>query len=195
VVTPSISFSYNPDFGDPKHGVFSDVVINDNGDVQRLSRYEGFIYGSPPGGESRTMSFSVTNNLEMKVLDKTDSTGETFRKVKLFDNLSASSGYNFAADSFKLSDIRLSVRTSLFKGKLSIATSATLDPYIYQFISATETSTGRRVTQRKIDRYAWKESPKPQIHSSRPDLIKVLGGIVKIPLMLNTTMARKRTKN
>lgn len=155
VVTPSITFSYNPDFGDPKHGVFSDVIINAEGDVRQLSKYEGFIYGSPSGNESRTMGFSVTNNLEMKVLDKADSTGETFRKIKLFDNLSVNSGYNFAADSFKLSDISLSARTSLFKGKLSISTRATLDPYIYQFLSSTETSTGRRVTQRKIDRYAW----------------------------------------
>ena len=155
VVTPSVSFTYNPDFGDPKHGVYSDVVIDADGNTDRLSKYEGFIYGSPPGGESRTMSFSVTNNMEMKVLDKTDTTGESFRKVKLFDNLSASTGYNFAADSFKLSDIRLSVRTSFFKGKLSLASSATLDPYIYEFISATETSSGRRVTQRKLDRYTW----------------------------------------
>ena len=155
VVTPSVSFSYNPDFGDPKHGVFSDVVINDEGDTQRLSRYEGFIFGSPPGGESRTVSFSVTNNLEMKVFDKSDSTGEATRKIKLFDNLSASTGYNFAADSFKLRDISLSARTSFFKGKLSLASSATLDPYVYELLSETETALGRQVTQRRLDRYIW----------------------------------------
>ena len=155
VITPSVSFSYNPDFGDPKHGVYSDVVIDADGNSRRLSKYEEFIYGSPPGGESRTVSFSVINNMEMKVLDKADSTGESFRKVKLFDNLSASTGYNFAADSFRLSDVQLTVRTSFLKGKLSLATSATLDPYIYEFISATETSSGRTVTQRKLDRYAW----------------------------------------
>ena len=155
VVTPSVSFSYNPDFGDPKYGVYSDVVIDSLGNTQRLSKYEGFIYGSPPGGESRTLGFGITNNLEMKVLDKKDSTGQTFKKINLFDNLSANSGYNFAADSFKLSDIRLSVRTSFFNGKLSLSTSATLDPYIYKLISVTESSTGRVVKQRKLDRYAW----------------------------------------
>ncbi|MCP4460573.1 MAG: LPS-assembly protein LptD [Cytophagales bacterium] len=155
VITPSVSFSYNPDFGDPKYGVFSDVVVNANGDTQRLSKYQGFAYGSPPGGESRTVGFSVTNNLEMKVLDKKDTTGQSFRKVKLFDNLSASSGYNFAADSFKLSDITLSVRTSFFKNKLSLSTNATLDPYIYKLLSITETATGKQITQRKLDRFAW----------------------------------------
>jgi hypothetical protein len=120
-----------------------------------LSKYEGFIYGSPPGGESRTMGFVITNNLEMKVLDKKDSTGQSFKKVKLFDNLAANSGYNFAADSFKLNDIRLSARTSFFKGKLSVSSNATLDPYIYKLLSVEETSSGRRVQQRKLDRYAW----------------------------------------
>ncbi len=155
VVTPSVSFSYNPDFGDPRHGVYSDVIIDENGRTQRLSKYEGFIYGSPPGGESRTMSFGVTNNMEMKVLDKKDTTGVSFKKIKLFDNLSANSGYNFAADSFKLSNISLSARTSFFENKLAIQTSASLDPYIYQLISRTETATGTRVVQRRLDRYAW----------------------------------------
>ncbi len=155
VVTPSVSFSYNPDFGEPKHGVYTDVVVDSSGNTERLSKYQGFIYGSPPGGESRTLGFGVTNNLEMKVLDKTDSTGESFKKVKIFDNLSANSGYNFALDSFKLSDISLSVRTSFFKNKLSVSTSATLDPYIYKLLSVTETSNGRSVTQKKLDRYAW----------------------------------------
>lgn len=155
VITPSISFSYNPDFGDPKHGVYSDVIINSSGNVRRLSKYEGFVYGSPPSGESQTLSFSVTSNLEMKVLDKTDTTEESFRKVNLLDNLSASFGYNLAVDSFRLSDIRLAVRTQFFKGKLSLSTNATLDPYIYQLVSETQTPTGRRVIQRKLDRYAW----------------------------------------
>jgi hypothetical protein len=155
VITPSVSFSYNPDFGDPKYGVYSDVVVDENGNSRRLSKYEGFIYGSPPGGESRTMSFGVTNNFEMKVLDKKDSTGEAYKKIKILDNLSANSGYNFAADSFKLSTIGLSARTSFFQNKLTVQTGATLDPYIYRLISETETSTGRTVVQRRLDRYAW----------------------------------------
>lgn len=151
VITPSVSFSYNPDFGDPKYGVYSDVVIDANGRTQRLSKYEGFIYGSPPGGESRTMSFGVTNNFEMKVLDKKDTVEVSYKKIKILDNLAANAGYNFAADSFKLSNISLSARTSFFQNKLNIQTSASLDPYVYQLISRTETG----VVQRRLDRYAW----------------------------------------
>lgn len=151
VVIPNLSFNYNPDFGDTKYGVYKDVVIDEEGNTRRLSKYEGFLYGSPPGGESQTMSFSVTNNLEMKVLDKSDSTGESFKKVKLFDNLAARSGYNFAADSFKLNDINISARTSLFNGKFSINYNAVLDPYVYQLNSREDGV----VDQQKLDRYAW----------------------------------------
>lgn len=151
VITPSVSFSYNPDFGDPRYNVYKDVVTDSLGTVRRLSKYEGFAYGSPPGGESQTMSFGITNNIEMKVLDKSDSTGESYKKIKLFDNLSANSGYNFAADSFKLRDISLSARTSLLGGKLVLSANGTLDPYLYQLIS----NEGGRIVQRKLDRYAW----------------------------------------
>jgi hypothetical protein len=151
VITPSVSFSYNPDFSSTKYGVYSDVQIDSLGNTRRLSKYEGFIFGSPSGQESKTMSFSITNNLEMKVLDKSDSTGESFKKIKIFENLSASSGYNFAADSFKLNNIALSARTSFLKGKLGITTNATIDPYIYKLNS----KEGGVVDQRRLDRYAW----------------------------------------
>lgn len=152
VITPSVSFSYNPDFSSTKYGVYSDVQIDSLGTTRRLSKYEGFIFGSPAGQESKTMSFSITNNLEMKVLNKSDSTGESFKKVKIFENLSAGSGYNFAADSFKLSDITLAARTSFLKGKLSLTSNATLDPYIYKFI---EKGDNGNISQRRLDRYAW----------------------------------------
>jgi hypothetical protein len=152
VVIPSVGFTYNPDFGDPRYGVYSDVVVDSLGNTRRLSKFEGFIFGSPPGGESRTMSFSVSNNIEMKVLDKSDSTGESYKKIKILENLAANAGYNFAADSFKLSTISLNARTSFFQGKLSVATNATLDPYIYKLISRNENGA---VQQRRLDRYAW----------------------------------------
>ncbi len=151
VVTPTVSFSYNPDFGDPSFGVYKDVVVDSLGTIQRLSKYQGFIFGSPPSGESKTMSFSLNNNIEMKVLDKKDSTGEGTKKIKIFDNLSLNTGYNFAADSFKLSNINWNARTSFFEGKLSINFSGAFDPYIYQLIS----DEGGSVVQRRLDRFAW----------------------------------------
>lgn len=156
VMTPSVSFSYNPDFGDPSLGVYQYVQKNVQGDSVRVSKYEGFLYGSPTGMESRTMGLSLNNNLEMKVRDKNDTTGVGFKKVKLFDNFSLNSGYNFAADSFNLGNINFTTRTSFFKNAISLTLSGIVDPYTYDLISESVLPTGvRKVSQQKIDRYAW----------------------------------------
>ncbi|WP_436517535.1 putative LPS assembly protein LptD [Ekhidna sp. To15] len=155
VMTPSVSFSYSPDFSDTKYGVYSEIQIDSLGNTQRVSKYEGFAYGSPPGGESKTIGFSLSNNIEMKVASKKD-TVNGFTKVKLFDNLGISSGYNLAADSFKLSNINLNARTSFFDGKISLNVTGTLDPYEYLLLSESTNSRGERVvSQRRLDRFTW----------------------------------------
>ena len=155
VVTPSVSFSYNPDFSE-RSGVFKEVQIDSLGNTMRLSKYQDFAYGSPPSGESRTISFSLQNNLEMKVRDDKDST-QAYKKVKIFENLSMSTGYNLAAEEFKLSNINWNTRTSLFKNKVNVNLSGTIDPYVYNLISETvnPVSGVRTVRQERIDRYAW----------------------------------------
>ncbi len=155
VMTPSIGFSYSPDFGAEKYGYYDEVQINEEGDTRTLSKFEGFAYGSPARGESASMSFSLNNNIEMKVKTKNDSIDE-FKKVKLFDNLSFSSGYNFAADSFKLSNISMSARTSILNRAISVSFSGSMDPYVYILDSITYKSGGAKtVYDHKIDRFAW----------------------------------------
>ena len=73
-----------------------------------------------------SMSFSLSQNLEMKVLSKRDTSG--VKKIKLIDELRASGSYNFLADSMRLSTISLSFRSTIFKN-FGINLSATLDPY------------------------------------------------------------------
>lgn len=154
VVTPSLSFSYSPDFGDEKYGVWQTVQTDTLGTMRRLSKYEGFAYGSPSGSKSKTVGFSLTNNLEMKVRDKKDSVNE-FKKIKIFENLSMSSGYNFAADSFRLSNISWSTRTSFFKSALSVAVSGTIDPYVYRLDGITGSGSTKKIDDTRLDKYAW----------------------------------------
>ncbi|MEM0939451.1 MAG: putative LPS assembly protein LptD [Bacteroidota bacterium] len=155
VMTPSVSFSFSPDFSDPRYGVYREVQTDTSGTTRILSRYEGFVFGSPRGGESKTLSFSVSNNLEMKVASKKDTVSGT-KKIKLLDNLGLSSGYNLAADSFKLSNISVNARTSFFNNNISLNFTGTLDPYEYLLISESTGSDGSRtVQQRRLDRYTW----------------------------------------
>jgi hypothetical protein len=156
VITPSIGFSYSPDFGDTtRFDNYQSIQINEAGDRRLLSKYEGFTYGGPSRGESASLSFSLNNNIEMKVKTKNDSI-EEYKKVKIFDNLSFNTGYNFAADSFRLGNISMGARTSFLNRAMTVSFSGSLDPYVYLLDSIKFSSGGTKtVYDTKIDRYAW----------------------------------------
>ncbi len=155
VMTPSVSFSYTPDFSADKYGFYQDVQVDSAGTTRRLSKYNGFLYGTPSRGEVASVGFSIQNNLEMKVRSKNDTAKES-KKVPIFENFSLSSGYNFLADSFNLSPIRLSARTKLFNKKLDINMGATLDPYIFQLDTVIVDEEGvRTLRQTQVDQFAW----------------------------------------
>lgn len=155
VMTPSVSFSYSPDFSDPRYGVYSEIQTDADSTFRTVSKFEGFAYGSPPGGESRTLGFTLSNNVEMKVASKKD-TVNGFKKVKIFENLGFNTGYNIAADSFKLSNFNVNARTSFFEGKMSVNFSGTIDPYQYLLISESINERGERIVdQKRLNRYAW----------------------------------------
>ena len=155
VMIPSVSMSYSPDFSSDKYGYYQEVQIDTLGRTRRLSKYEGFIYGTPSAGPSATASFSLSNNFEMKVKTKKDTTDKA-RKVVLLDNLSISTSYNFLADSFNLAPLRISARTRVFNKKLDINFNSTIDPYVYQLDTVYFNSSGQKIVQqRKRDIYAW----------------------------------------
>ena len=126
VITPSVSFSYASDFGKAKYGYYKPVQVDSTGRIGYYSPYENEIYGVPGRNQSAVLSFSLGNNLEMKIRSKQDSAGA--RKIKIFENLSISSSYNFLADSLNLSPFSVSGRTTLFNN-FGINFNATFDPY------------------------------------------------------------------
>jgi hypothetical protein len=85
------------------------------------------VFGSPPRGKSGSMSFSLGNNLEMKVRSKKDTiNGE--KKVMLIDYFGINASYDMARDSLNWSMVSLSGRTTLFK-KVQLNYSGAYDPY------------------------------------------------------------------
>ena len=126
VLTPSVGFSYTPDFGDLKYGYQKMLQRDTLGTVRPYSPYAGNAYGVPSSGKAMSMNFSLSQNVEMKVLSKRDTSG--VKKIKLIDELRISGSYNFLADSMGLSTIPVSFRTTLF-GNFGINLSLTLDPY------------------------------------------------------------------
>ena len=142
VMTPSIGFNYTPDFGAEHwgyYGTYTKSVPDRNNPGEfldsevRYSRYQGSLYGAPGQGTSGNISYSLTNNIEMKVLNLNDTTGkEPTKKISLIDNLSISGSYNMAADSMNWSMISTSLRIKLpFMKNYSLSLSTSWDPYMW----------------------------------------------------------------
>lgn len=129
VMTPSVSMSYRPDFGESKYGFFDwfEYYNEKSKEVVRhdYSKYDGALYGTPSAGKSGSMSMGLGNSLEMKVKNEKDSTG--FSKIKIIESLNFSSGYNFLADSLKWSKVSMTGRTKIFNTDINFG--AGFDPY------------------------------------------------------------------
>ncbi len=145
VITPNLSVSFRPDFSEQPFNYFREVQLDSTGRIGKYSIFEGAIHGGPGSGKQGIVNFNLMNNLEMKRILKTD-TSTKFNIVKLIEALDINTNYNFLADSFNLSDIRMTMRTVLF-GKLSVQMNATLDPY-------------SRIDNRRINAFALSENNK-----------------------------------
>ncbi len=114
---PSISYTYRPDFSDKIWGFYRSVNTDSTGEnSRRYSIFSNEIFGGPGSGEQQSLTFSLRNVFETKIVTR-DTTGEVNeKKLKLIDNLSASTSYNFAADSLHFSDIRTSLSSNALTG-------------------------------------------------------------------------------
>ncbi len=130
VVTPSVSASFSPEKGTYFNGWRTLSYIDKNGKVQSqdYNIYAGNIGSYPSKGKTASLNLSLGNNFEAKVRDIRDTTGTGSKKIKLIDNLNFSTGYNFLAEQFKMSNVRMQMSTSIF-GKLGINGSMDFDPY------------------------------------------------------------------
>jgi lipopolysaccharide assembly outer membrane protein LptD (OstA) len=91
VFTPSVGFSYAPDFGSARYGYYNTYTYTDEkGEVRQVeySPYQGMAFGVPGKGMQKSVNFSIDNNVEMKIKSDKDTTG--VRKISLIDQLSAS---------------------------------------------------------------------------------------------------------
>lgn len=136
VLTPSVSFSGAPDFGSPFFGYYDTYTYTDasgNPQSRTYSMFPNSLFGVPGQGKSGTVSYSLANNVEMKVRSDNDSIGE--KKISLIENFTVSQSYNFAADSLNWSNINTSLLLRLTKG-FNLNLSAVWDVYTYQLNEA-----------------------------------------------------------
>ncbi len=164
VMTPSVNFSYSPDFSDLKRGYYKEAKYTDgspvlqNGIPLKYSIFEQSRYGGPGLGQSAQLSFSLDNTVEAKVLTPNDTTGKGEKKIPIIQGLSINGTYNFLAESFKLSTLGFSGR-SQFSEKLGINYYGTLDPYLYE----NDTLANGTSTRVLVDKYTWSRGRLPRL--------------------------------
>ena len=128
VFTPSLSYTYRPDFSQEKYGYYDWSIVDSTGNQNDLYSYfdEG-IYNTAPSGKSGNISFTLDNTLELKVRTKNDSIVD-FKKIPIFKSLNIYGNYNLAVDSFNLSNLTFSGRTELLP-KMNIKFNGSFNPY------------------------------------------------------------------
>ena len=90
VFTPSVSMSYAPDFSTSRYGYVGTYTYTDtDGEVRYSERLlihmKVCLTPSHPSGKSENFTFSIDNNVEMKVKSDADTTG--VKKISLIDQL------------------------------------------------------------------------------------------------------------
>lgn len=132
VITPTVSFSYAPNFGVRSYGYHDSYQYTDaDGNVKLVeySPYENELYGVPGRGKTEMITWDVSNNIEMKVKSDKDSTG--FRKISIIDELGASMSYNAAADWHRWSDLSVRLRLKWWKN-YTFSVNAQFATYAYE---------------------------------------------------------------
>lgn len=126
IAKPSINFGYTPD----TYNKYTEYVNTDTRDEYNTllpyNPFQGRLYNASLNQEAMSMSWSINNVFEGKYFSKKDTTE---KKFKLFENVSISGNYNFAADSLQWSDVIMSGTTRIFKGLSNLNVSALLTPY------------------------------------------------------------------
>jgi hypothetical protein len=144
VITPTISLSAQPDFGARRYGYWDSYTYTNSAGVRdtvQYSPYAGALFGVPGKGKQGSVNFDVSNNLEMKIVSKRDSSG--VRKISLIDELGGSLSYNMAAATRPWSDLSMRLRL-----KLSKSYTFTFNPvfatYAYRFNKNGQVEVGDR---------------------------------------------------
>ena len=132
VLTPTLSFSYAPDFSASRYAYYDTYQKTDaagNVSLVEYSPYRDGLYGVPGKGKTGSIMLNLQNNLEMKMRSDDDSTG--YKKISLIDNFGLRMSYNMAADERPWSDLGMDIRLKWWKN-YTFNLSAVFATYAYE---------------------------------------------------------------
>ncbi|MDR0976496.1 MAG: LPS-assembly protein LptD [Prevotellaceae bacterium] len=132
VITPTVSISARPDFSASMWGYYDTYVKRDrNGvpiDTIQYSPYSDGMFGVPSSGKSGSVTFDLSNNVEVKYRDRNDS----LVKRSILDELGGSLSYNMAAKQRPWGDLNLRARIKLSQS-YTFSLNSVFRTYGYEF--------------------------------------------------------------
>ena len=117
VVSPSIGYSFKPDFSQPIFGNdlgYFESITDTSGKTLYHDRFNGTMAGGTPRNESQSLNFGVNNNFQAKIRQ-----GDKEKNITLF-SWRFSSAYNFVAEQFKLNNLSSSIRSKIGKSNVDL---------------------------------------------------------------------------
>ncbi len=161
VLTPSLNFSYKPDFSPNRS-----YQVDSTGRTSTYSKYDLGIFGKPNSGKSGSVGFALINSLELKKRSAKD-TVTGFVKIPIIENFQINGNYDLMRDSLNLSNISFSARNTFFK-VLNIIYASSLDPYYYEngkitryyFVQKGGKGLGRITSNSLAVTYSYKAKPR-----------------------------------
>ena len=133
VLTPQISFSYAPDFSASRYGYYETyqrTAADGTVSLVEYSPYQGQLYGVPGKGKTGSISFDLSNNVEMKIKSESDTTG-LGKKLSIIDELGGSMSYNMSAKTRPWSDLSTRIRLKITK-RYTFNLNAVFASYVYE---------------------------------------------------------------
>lgn len=184
IITPSLNFSYKPDFSSASFGYYQPLAYytddirpgkstfirnayDSQGKLRKYSIFEKSYLGTPSSGEQANLNFNIDNNVELKVKSKKDTANGGEKKIAIIQGFNISGNYNFIAASKKLSPLNFNGRSQL-TDKLGFNFGGTLNPYAVDYVTR-QVGVGNNATMvsnfEEVDRYTWKDGKLPRLTS------------------------------
>lgn len=113
VLTPQVTFSYAPDCGSRYYETYQKTDADGNVSLVEYSPFENGLFNVPSRGKTGSVTFDLSNNIEMKVKSDKDST--EYKKLSIIDELGFNMGYNMAAKEKPWSDLTVRLRLKWWK--------------------------------------------------------------------------------
>lgn len=141
VMSPSVSFRYQPDFSEKNWGYYQ-YLTDSVGIEQKFDRFAGQpLFGGTPSSKARSMGISLGNLFQMRRVIYKDEEEEV-QKIDLF-NLNFSTSYDLEKDSLNWGNLSSSFRAEPVRGtqigplnSLTLDISASHSPYATNTVGA-----------------------------------------------------------